>query len=176
MLKFLIIPLCAFTLYGGDFINDGAIPIRRTPAMQTRAQELNALTGNFDEKLATMVICYRENRCHEELGKHQITLRKILNLIGQNPDNANPYVARYDAYLITLASRWGLFEIMQAIAYSNQQSIHCLDKEGRTPLDEAIIFKNADVAQFLQQLQAPQCYTTQEQYKNLYSKNRKSNR
>jgi len=171
MLKFLIISLCIFTLFGEEPINEDGPPIRRTPAMQTRAEELSVLTSNFAEKLVTMVVCYHENRCYEELGKHQITLRKILNLINQNPENANPYVARYDAHLITLASRWGLFEIMKAIAYSNQQSIYCQDKEGRTPLDEAIIFKNISTAQFLHQLQAPQFHTTQEQYKNLCSRN-----
>lgn len=174
MLKFLIIPLCIFTLFGEEPINEDGTPIRRTPAMQTRDEEQSALRSDFAEKLVTMVVCYHENRCYEELGKHQITLRKILNLIRQNPENANPYVARYDAYLITLASRWGLFKIMEAIAYSNQQSIHCQDKEGRTPLDEAIIFKKADLAQLLHQLQASQCHTTQEQYKNLYLKNIKS--
>lgn len=140
----------------------GGNPVRRAPAMLTRSAELARLTSDiFVEKLEAMVVCYSE-------GKHGVTFRQIKRLITQNPDNANPYIAKYDAHLITLASRWGMLDVVQTIAENNQSSIHSQGKAGQvdanniftcygayTPLDEAVAFGQKEVAAYLFKLDAP---------------------
>lgn len=157
---FLFTSIVATSVFSID--NEVSRPIRRAPAMLTRATELARLKSDvFAEKLEAMVVCYSE-------GKHGITFRHIKRLITQNPDNANPYIAKYDAHLITLASRWGMFDVVQVIAENNQSSIHSRGKAGQvdandiftcygacTPLDEAVAFGQKNVAKYLFRLDAP---------------------
>jgi hypothetical protein len=96
-----------------------------------------------------MVVCH-----HEFPGEYGVTERKIINHIIQNPANANPYSLKYDADLITLASRYGFLRIVQAIAESNERSIRY--RSGRySPLDEAVAFEQKEVAKYLYKLNAP---------------------
>lgn len=163
MLKFSVMFLFTSAVVSSVFSLDNEVsyPIRRAPAMSTRSAELARLKSDvFAEKLEAMVVSYSQ-------GKHNVTFRQIKRLITQNPDNANPYIAKYDTHLITLASRWGMLDVVQAIAENNQSAIHSRGKAGQvdanniftsygayTPLDEAVAFGQKNVAKYLLKLDA----------------------
>lgn len=149
MPKIFIVIFAMFSLFSAEPDLSTGSPIRRAPATNFISDQETLKTGGFAEKLITMVVCY-----HDYPGLYNITEQKIINHIRQNPDNANPYSLKYDADLITLASRYGFLRIVQAIAESNQRSIRC--RSGRcTPLDEAVAFEQKEVAKYLYKLDAP---------------------
>lgn len=172
MLKFFTfllfsLPLCATELP----INDasGVSPVRRSPAMITTQQELDLLnSGVFSERLLGLVLCYHEK-------KNNVKFSQIRRLISQNPANSNPYLGRYDAHLITLASRWGMLDVVATIAENYPESRLCKDKRGRTPLDEAILFGNIGVAKYLKGIDTPQMETTRDDYKSLLQSTKEGN-
>ncbi len=152
MIKFFIIAFSTFVLFSAEqdfLVNTTGSPVRRAPAMNPNGDKIAIMEGDFAEKLITMVVYY-----HNSPGLYGITERKIINRIRQNPANSNPYSAKYDAHLITLASRYGFLRIVQAIAESNEPSLHCRS-EGCTPLDEAVAFEQKEVAKYLYKLNAP---------------------
>lgn len=103
-----------------------------------------------------------------------ITEEQIVRLINASPARSNPYSDKQNAYLITLAAREGLFNVVKAIVECNQSSISCLSY-GYTPLDESIEFKQKEVAKYLHSLKAPQVRTNADQLKMLlWPKKRKS--
>ena len=173
MLKFSTVILLLLTFNTAAFSGDEDVErkrLRRTLTLKPSQDEwaLQRKSG-FAKELSTIVTC-----CIKDPKKYKILKTKAFRLINQNPDNANPYVKKYEVHLITLASRYGMIDFVEAIALNNQQSIHCLDKENRTPLDEAIIFEKADVARYLHSLGASQNQTTSVEYEDLCpSKKRK---
>jgi hypothetical protein len=166
MTKFFIIAFATFVLFSAEqdfLVNTTGSPVRRAPAMNPIADQGTLKAGAFAEKLITMVVCH-----HNSPGLYGCTERKIINRIKQNPANSNPYSAKYDAHLITLASRWGFLDIVRAIAESDARSIRCQSNGGQlvegavftcygcyTPLDEAVAFEQKEVAKYLYKLDAP---------------------
>jgi len=149
MKKFFIVTFAMFSLFSAEPDFPTGTPLRRALEMNPRSDQIAIAKGDFAEKLIAMVVCH-----HEFPGEYGITEQKIINRIKQNPANANPYSLKYDADLITLASRYGFLRIVQAIAESNQRSIRC--RSGRcTPLDEAVAFEQKEVAKYLYKLDAP---------------------
>lgn len=69
----------------------------------------------------------------------------------QDGKNTNPYSPEQKAHLITLACRYGYLEVVQKILEVNPKALNCVDNTypPRTPLDEAIAFKNKQLVLLL---------------------------
>lgn len=148
------------------------LPVRRSIHMDDSIALSRLQYGDTATKLITMITCFPEYAKELHLRES-----KIIRLIRENQGASNPYSDSYNAYLITLAARYGHVNIVKAIAEYNPDSIRCFytkhrgEKiiEGETPLDEAVLFKRKKVARFLHSLKAPLKKVNQQQLDTLLS-------
>ena len=132
------------------------LPLRRSASMDVGIASYHLKRSGPEEKLISMVSYYDE--AAEVL---RIRECKIVRFIKNNPSSSNPYSDMHNAYLIALASCYGLIKVVKAIVENNSNSINCLPVrvvekeeglkriEGETPLDEAVAFRQKEVAQYL---------------------------
>jgi len=119
-------------------------PLRRSASMDVGVAAYHLKQGSLEEKLITMVSYYPD--LAKALG---LTKRKIVQFINSvEVMNFNPYSDMHNAYVIALACRYGLLEVVQSIARKDPLSLQCLSW-GYTPLDEAVIFRKRKVAKYL---------------------------
>jgi len=127
-----------------DLTDIPAPNLRRLASMDDSIANYHLEQGTSEEKLITMVSYYPDSA--KALG---LTKRKIVEFINSGQmKNFNPYSDMHNAYVITLACRYGMLEVVQSIAKKDPSSLQCLSW-GYTPLDEAVIFKKRSVAKYL---------------------------
>ena len=95
-----------------------------------------------------------------------INENRIVELIMENPNHANLYSGIYEAYLITLACRNDLRNVVGTIIDNDQSALSCFSA-GHTPLDEEIQFQQREIAQYLFDRSASMCTTTNKQLQRL---------
>ncbi len=118
--------------------------LRRLASMDDSIANYHLEQGTLEEKLITMVSYYPDSA--KALG---LTKQKIVQFINSaQMTNFNPYSDMHNAYVITLACRYGMLEVVQSIANKAPSSLQCLSW-GYTPLDEAVIFEKRRVAKYL---------------------------
>jgi hypothetical protein len=148
MLKIAIVICSSFYLFASQEpteVSEGGFPLRRTPAMYPGVDACR-LNGTLSERLLVMVN-------GSFLDDVDISENKTIELIRSNPGESNPHYGPYDAYLIALACRQGMKDVVQAIVESNPDSLNCLSA-GFTPLDEVIEFSQPEVAEYLRSVGA----------------------
>jgi hypothetical protein len=166
MLKILVVLYNIFYLFASDFSDDlWPVPMRRSASGDASMAAYYLKHGTLAEKLIAMVSYFDS----AELG---ITERKITRLVRESPIRSNPYSDMHNAYLITLASRYGLLNVVKSIVENKPDSINCLSY-GYTPLDEAIEFRKCEVADYLRKNGGVQKRTSSEQLNALLQVHRK---
>lgn len=157
-------------LFASAFPDDlWPVPMRRSVAIDAGMARCHLHQQDvLADKLITMVTYF-------DSAEFGITERKITRLVKENPIRSNPYSDMHNAYLITLASRYGLLSVVKSITENKPDSINCLSY-GYTPLDEAIEFHKWEVADYLRKNGGIQKRTSSEQLTALphvHSKKRK---
>lgn len=149
MLKIAIIFFSSLYLFASERPteeSDEYFPLRRVPAMSIGLGQYYLEQGNLEEKLLIRVV----GGFFDDI---DVSENSTIELIRSNPGNSNPYYGHYNAYLITLACRNGMGDIVRAIVESNPDSLNCLSAH-HTPLDEAIAFHQHEVVKYLRSIGA----------------------
>ncbi len=117
---FLLIFFTTFSLFASDFSDTlWPVPMRRSASGHAGMAAYSLKHGDLADKLIAMVSYFDS----AELG---ITERKINRLVRESPIRSNPYSDMHNAYLITLASRYGLLSVVKSIVENKPDSINRL--------------------------------------------------